>query len=145
LDIILLAIGGTCTALQGIVNGLLSRKTAPGFPPWLSFAVGSTLLFIFLMVDTRGGKSINWKNAFKTAPWWAWLGGLPGAAFVVVITLMMPIRGPAIVYSIYICSKMVTSLIVDSFGFFGAKQRPATIPRLVGFAIMVAGVLMVSL
>ncbi|KAJ2724248.1 hypothetical protein GGI07_002118 [Coemansia sp. Benny D115] len=143
LDVILLMIGGTATALQGIVNGALSRRTAPGFPPWLSFAVGSALLFIFLMIDTRGGRSINWKNAIKTSPWWAWLGGIPGAAFVVVITLMMPIRGPAFVYSIYICAKMVTSLFIDSFGFFGAKQRPATLPRLAGFAIMTAGVLMV--
>ncbi|KAJ1950708.1 hypothetical protein EC988_004288 [Linderina pennispora] len=97
------------------------------------------------MVDTRGGKAITWKNAAKTTPWWAWVGGIPGAAFVVVITLMMPIHGAAIVYSIYICSKMVTSLIIDSFGFFGANQRPASLTRLVGFAIMIAGVLMVSL
>ncbi|ORX74283.1 DUF606-domain-containing protein [Linderina pennispora] len=145
LDFLLLVIGGTCTSLQGIVNGLLSRYTAPGFPPWLSFAVGSTLLFIFFMVDTRGGKAITWKNATKTTPWWAWVGGIPGAAFVVVITLMMPIHGAAIVYSIYICAKMVTSLIIDSFGFFGANQRPASLTRLVGFAIMIAGVLMVSL
>ncbi|KAJ1915319.1 hypothetical protein GGI13_006650 [Coemansia sp. RSA 455] len=145
MDVFLLMIAGTATALQGIVNGSLSRHTSPGFPPWLSFAVGSTLLFVFLMVDTRGGKSINWKNSLKTSPWWAWFGGLPGAAFVVVITLMMPIRGPAIVYSIYICAKMVTSLVVDSFGLLGAKHRPATLPRLAGFCIMTAGVLMVSL
>ncbi|KAJ2338697.1 hypothetical protein GGH92_007049, partial [Coemansia sp. RSA 2673] len=142
MDVFLLMIAGTATALQGIVNGSLSRHTSPGFPPWLSFAVGSTLLFVFLMVDTRGGKSINWKNSLKTSPWWAWFGGLPGAAFVVVITLMMPIRGPAIVYSIYICAKMVTSLVVDSFGLLGAKHRPATLPRLAGFCIMTAGVLM---
>ncbi|KAJ2387425.1 hypothetical protein GGI05_004087, partial [Coemansia sp. RSA 2603] len=92
LDVFLLIVGGTATALQGVVNGSLSRHTAPGFPPWLSFGVGAALLFIFLMVDTRGGKSINWKSAVKTSPWWSWLGGLPGAAFVVVITLMMPIR-----------------------------------------------------
>ncbi|KAJ2709136.1 hypothetical protein H4R19_004406, partial [Coemansia spiralis] len=141
-DVILLMIGGTATALQGVVNGSLSRYTSPGFPPWLSFAVGSVLLMVFFLVDTRGGKAIDWRGSLKTSPWWAWLGGLPGAAFVVVITLMMPIRGPAFVYSIYICAKMVTSLVVDSFGFLGAKQRPATIPRLAGFCIMTAGVLM---
>ncbi|KAJ2364732.1 hypothetical protein H4S02_001480 [Coemansia sp. RSA 2611] len=145
LDVILLMIGGTATALQGVVNGALSDYTSPGFPPWLSFAVGSVLLVVFFLIDTRGGKAINWRNSAKTCPWWAWLGGIPGAAFVVIITLMMPIRGPAFVYSIYICAKMVTSLIVDSFGLFGAKHRPATIPRLVGFLIMTAGVLMVSL
>ncbi|KAI9473154.1 hypothetical protein BX667DRAFT_403291 [Coemansia mojavensis] len=145
LDIILLMVGGTATAIQGVVNGSLSSYTAPGFPPWLSFGVGSVLLVIFFLIDTRGGKSINWRNSLKTSPWWAWLGGLPGAAFVVVITLMMPIRGPAFVYSIYICAKMVTSLVIDSFGLFGAKHHPATIPRIIGFFIMTAGVLMVSL
>ncbi|KAJ2278621.1 hypothetical protein GGH14_002967, partial [Coemansia sp. RSA 370] len=145
LDVLLLMVGGTATALQGVVNGSLSSHTSPGFPPWLSFAVGASLLAIFFLVDTRGGKAVSWRNSFKTCPWWAWLGGIPGAAFVVVITLMMPIRGPAFVYSIYICAKMVTSLVVDSFGLLGAKHHPMTIPRLVGFLIMTAGVLMVSL
>ncbi|KAJ2138632.1 hypothetical protein IW136_003065 [Coemansia sp. RSA 678] len=145
LDVLLLMVGGTATALQGVVNGSLSSHTSPGFPPWLSFAVGASLLAVFFLVDTRGGKAVSWRNSFKTCPWWAWLGGLPGAAFVVVITLMMPIRGPAFVYSIYICAKMVTSLVVDSFGLLGAKHHPMTIPRLVGFLIMIAGVLMVSL
>ncbi|KAJ1730950.1 hypothetical protein LPJ61_002772 [Coemansia biformis] len=145
LDVLLLMVAGTATALQGVVNGSLSKYTSPGFPPWLSFAVGSALLVVFFLVDTRGGKAIDWRSSLKTSPWWAWLGGIPGAAFVVIITLMMPRRGPAFVYSIYICAKMVTSLIVDSFGFLGAKQRPATIPRLAGFCIMTAGVLMVSL
>ncbi|KAJ1725622.1 hypothetical protein LPJ53_000292, partial [Coemansia erecta] len=39
LDVFLLMVGGTATALQGVVNGSLSRYTAPGFPPWLSFGV----------------------------------------------------------------------------------------------------------
>ncbi|KAJ2850668.1 hypothetical protein IWW36_001712 [Coemansia brasiliensis] len=145
MDILLLMIGGTCTALQGAVNGSLSININGGFSAWLSFAIGSFLLFIFFIIDTRGGKTINWKNSFKTAPWWSWLGGIPGAAFVLFITLFIPYRGSAVVSGITICAQMVTSLFVDSFAFFGCNHRPATIPRLFGTALLIAGVLMVAL
>ncbi|KAJ1934136.1 hypothetical protein EC988_008903, partial [Linderina pennispora] len=71
LDLLLLMFGGVCTSLQGVVNGSLSVHVNGGFSSWLSFAIGSTVLFVFFMVDTRGGKAINWKNAAKTTPWWA--------------------------------------------------------------------------
>ncbi|KAJ1888933.1 hypothetical protein LPJ81_006224, partial [Coemansia sp. IMI 209127] len=80
MDIFLLMVGGTCTGLQGAVNGAMSIHVNGGFSAWLSFAFGSVLLFIFFMIDTRGGKTINWKNSLKTAPWWSWFGGIPGAA-----------------------------------------------------------------
>ncbi|KAJ2795317.1 hypothetical protein H4R20_005924, partial [Coemansia guatemalensis] len=69
MDIFLLMVAGASTALQGAVNGSMSIHVNGGFSAWLSFAIGSFLLFIFFMLDTRGGKSIKWKNAFKTAPW----------------------------------------------------------------------------
>ncbi|KAJ2422696.1 hypothetical protein GGF41_003411, partial [Coemansia sp. RSA 2531] len=81
LDVFLLMIGGVCTLLQGVVNGSLSIHVSGSFASWLSFGVGSFLLVIFFLLDTRGGKSVEWKNAAKTTPWWAWLGGVPGAAF----------------------------------------------------------------
>ncbi|KAJ2814936.1 hypothetical protein GGI24_006218 [Coemansia furcata] len=145
LDVILLMIAGGCTLLQGVVNGSLSTHVSGSFASWLSFGVGSMLLGIYFLLDTRGGKAIEWKNAAKTAPWWAWLGGVPGAAFVLIITLLIPYRGAAVVSGITICSQMVVSLLVDSFAFFGCVHRPATIPRLLGICLMVAGVLLVAL
>ncbi|KAJ2560002.1 hypothetical protein EV175_000003 [Coemansia sp. RSA 1933] len=145
MDIFLLMVAGTCTALQGAVNGSMSIHINGGFGAWLSFAFGSVLLFIFFIIDTRGGKAINWKNAAKTAPWWSWFGGIPGAAFVLFITLFIPYRGAAVVSGITICAQMLTSLFVDCFAFFGCGHRPASLPRLLGMALVIAGVLMVAL
>ncbi|KAJ2740187.1 hypothetical protein GGI20_005939 [Coemansia sp. BCRC 34301] len=145
LDVLLLMVGGVCTLLQGVVNGSLSTHVSGSFASWLSFGVGSLLLGIFFLLDSRGGRSIDWKNAAKTAPWWAWLGGVPGAAFVLIITLLIPYRGAAVVSGITICSQMVVSLFVDSFALFGCVHRPATILRLLGIGLMVTGVLMVAL
>ncbi|KAJ2446421.1 hypothetical protein GGF42_005695 [Coemansia sp. RSA 2424] len=145
LDVVLLMVAGACTLLQGVVNGSLSMHVSGSFASWLSFGVGSFMLVIFFLLDTRGGKSIAWGNAIKTAPWWAWLGGVPGAAFVLIITLLIPYRGAAVVSGVTICSQMVVSLFVDSFALFGCVHRPTTIPRLVGICLMVAGVLMVAL
>ncbi|PIA15710.1 hypothetical protein COEREDRAFT_81838 [Coemansia reversa NRRL 1564] len=144
MDIVLLMIAGACTSLQGAVNGSMSIHVNGGFSAWLSFAIGSFLLFIFFILDTRGGKAIKWKNAFKTAPWWCWWGGIFGAAYVLFITLFIPYRGAAVVSGITICAQMLTSLIVDSFAFFGCIHRPATLPRIFGMCLLIAGVLMVA-
>ncbi|KAJ1960523.1 hypothetical protein GGI12_003754 [Dipsacomyces acuminosporus] len=145
MDVFLLMIAGACTSLQGVVNGSLSIHVHGGFSSWLSFAVGSFLMFIFFMIDTRGGKAIDWKDSFKTCPLIYWLGGLPGALFVLIITLLIPYRGAAVVSGVTIAAQMVTSLLVDSFAFFECIHRPATIPRLVGICLLIAGVLMVAL
>ncbi|KAJ1728935.1 hypothetical protein LPJ61_003773 [Coemansia biformis] len=145
MDMLLLMVAGACTSLQGAVNGALSIHTNGGFSAWLSFAIGSFVLLLFFLIDTRGAKTINWKSAVKTAPWWCWWGGLAGAAYVLFITLFIPYRGAAVVSGVTICAQMLTSLFVDSFAFFGCIHRPASIPRLVGMALLIAGVLMVAL
>ncbi|KAJ2781571.1 hypothetical protein H4R18_002803 [Coemansia javaensis] len=145
MDVALLMVGGACTALQGAVNGALSTHINGGFSAWLSFAIGSFVLFVFFAIDTRGGKAINWRSAAKTAPWWCWWGGLAGAAYVLFITLFIPYRGAAVVSGVTICAQMLTSLFVDSLAFFGCIHRPATLLRLAGIALLIAGVLMVAL
>ncbi|KAJ1934969.1 hypothetical protein GGF37_006174 [Kickxella alabastrina] len=145
LDVLLLIIAGGSIGIQGSVNGSMSIHVNGGFSAWLTFAMGSFILFVCFMIETRGGKSIDWRNAFKTAPWWCWLGGIPGAAFVLFITLFIPYRGAAVVNGITICAQMLISLIVDSFAFFECKHRPATIPRVIGMCLLIAGVLMVAL
>ncbi|KAJ2794044.1 hypothetical protein H4R21_005655, partial [Coemansia helicoidea] len=47
MDLLLLMVGGACTSLQGAVNGALSMSINGGFSAWLSFAIGSFLLFLF--------------------------------------------------------------------------------------------------
>ena len=62
-------------------------------------------------------------------PWWAWSGGLFGATFIVI--------------AILVTGQMLASLAFDHFGWLGLTQRPIDLPRLLGVALLIAGVVLI--
>jgi bacterial/archaeal transporter family-2 protein len=84
-------------------------------------------------------------NRAGDAPWWAWVGGLLGA-FYVTATVVVPVRiGAAAFFGILVAAQLVTSVLVDQFGWVGFPQREVSPLRLVGVGLLVAGALLVRL
>jgi transporter family-2 protein len=81
----------------------------------------------------------------SAAPWWAWLGGLFGAFFV-TSTVVVPVRiGAAAFFGILVAAQLITSVVLDRFGWIGFPQRDVSPLKLVGVALLVAGALLVRL
>lgn len=76
-------------------------------------------------------------------PWWAWSGGLFGAVFIALAILLVPKLGAAAFIAILVTGQMLASLAFDQFGWLGLAQRPIDLPRLVGVALLVAGVVLI--
>ena len=75
-------------------------------------------------------------------PWWAWSGGLFGATFIVIAILIVPKLGAAAFIAILVTGQMLASLAFDQFGWLGLAQRPIDLPRLLGVALLIAGVVL---
>lgn len=73
-------------------------------------------------------------------PWWAWSGGLFGAIFIGLAIYLFPLLGAATFISILIAGQMITSITFDHFGWLGLAQRSIDLPRLLGVALLIAGV-----
>ncbi|KAJ1920820.1 hypothetical protein H4219_001056 [Mycoemilia scoparia] len=142
---IFLIIAGILQAIQGNVNGELSKTLGGGFAAWLSFCIGFVILLVYFLVESKGGTTIQWRTLFKQAPWWCWMGGLVGSMFVLLITLIIPYRGSAVTNGIPICVQLISSVIYDHFGILGLQTRRLSLLRLSGSLLMVGGILMVSL
>jgi transporter family-2 protein len=77
-------------------------------------------------------------------PWWLWLGGLIGAAFVFGALFVAPRVGAAAFAAATIFGSAVASLAIDHFGAFGFTPRPLDMQRLAGAACLLAGVFLLQ-
>src|SRR5689334_10615816 len=73
-------------------------------------------------------------------PWWAWLGGLCGAASLLSQPIAAPRLGAGTYIGLFITASSVMSVIFDHFGWLGFAEHPAGIARVLGCALMVVGI-----
>ena len=135
-----LLLAGAATALQGPTNARL--VTAVGSPlnaAFISFAVGTVALgLLALVLQTRPDV-----GAMKALPWWAWMGGLYGCAFVVSAAWGVPRLGVATTITVMIAGQLLLSLALDHFGALGVEKQPLSLGRIAGVALVIGGVVLV--
>jgi transporter family-2 protein len=105
----------------------------------VNFVVGLGALVLVAMAS-----GARWAPGSTAAvPAWAWFGGLLGAAYVASTTVLGPRLGAAALLALTLAGQMVAALIVDHYGVIGFPQSPVTPSRLIGAALLVAGVLLI--
>jgi transporter family-2 protein len=78
------------------------------------------------------------------APWWAWLGGLLGAAYVASVTVLGPRLGAATLTAVVVAGQMLAALVIDHYGLVGFPQQATTLAKLAGAALIVVGVVLLT-
>lgn len=77
-------------------------------------------------------------------PWWAWLGGLISLAPTIAgLTLAQKIGAGAFT-GVTVTAAVVISILFDHFALMGFKAHPASVPRIAGGALMIAGVWLIA-
>lgn len=138
----LLVVGaGISVAVQQVLNANLRGEL--GSPWWaglVSYLTGS-LVMLTLVLLTKGPKLSEVLSA-RTAPI-SWTGGVFGALFVGTAILMIPRLGAATVLALIVVGQMAGGVVIDHFGLFGTPQHLASPMRLLGAAVLIAGVVMI--
>lgn len=78
------------------------------------------------------------------APWWAWSGGILGAVFILLVILLLPSLGAATLLALVVAGQMTAAVLMDHFGAFGLAQQSLSISRLLGVALVIAGVVLIK-
>jgi bacterial/archaeal transporter family-2 protein len=81
--------------------------------------------------------------AARHAPPVLWMSGLLGAFFVTTTILIAPRLGIALTFGLVIAGQMLVSLIFDQFGLLGMPVKELSVMRLIGAALLVAGVILI--
>ena len=122
------------TQLRNVVGG-------PVLAAGLSFLVGTVVLFVATIAINRAVPNFG---PALSAPWWMWTGGLLGAGFVLASVVLTPRLGAATTIGLFLTGQVIASITIDHFGLFRVAVQEATVPRLLGALLIVAGVFLVQ-
>jgi transporter family-2 protein len=139
---ILLALAaGFCLPTQAGINAQLNLwARSPVLTAAISFAVGTVVLAAYALLlrlplpplATAVGR-----------PWWIWSGGALGAFFVAAAVVLVPRLGATSMLSLILAGQMAASLFLDHFGLLGYPVHPVSAGRLLGAALLAAGVVLI--
>jgi transporter family-2 protein len=135
-------IAGVAFAVQFGVNAQLSNFIgSPLAAATVSFWVGAVAL---LAVSLIGRQPLPLENTVTEAPWWTWTGGMLGAFVVVSSIILVPRIGAAATIGLVLAGQVVASIIIDHLGLLRVPVHELTAPRIVGAAMIIAGVVLVQ-
>ena len=121
LPLLMLIVGGALLPAQFATNSTLAGQTGSVvLAAAISYLVGALFLVVLLAVTRQ---KANWA-ASRNAPWWAWMGGVIGSAYVVGSVVLTQQLGAALATTLVIASQLVTATLFDHFGVLGLPRRP---------------------
>ncbi|WP_221566587.1 DMT family transporter [Alkalihalobacillus sp. TS-13] len=130
--VIIVFIGGIAVAVQAGVNGGLGKQVGVIEGAFLSFLIGTVTLFLMMIFFGKG----NILQA-TAVPRWQLIGGVLGAFYVFAMVLAVPKIGVAASLISVIAAQLITSSVIDHFGWLGMKQIPIDGKRILGFCFLI--------
>lgn len=139
--IVLLA--GVANAAQAGQNGMLAKGLAGSLTAGLIVAAGTASSI--LVAGFLSGK-LAWPTAAQMLdmPWWAWFGGVLGGGIILAQFIVARQIGAAPFLGMLVTAGVVTSIVLDHFGWIGFDRHPATAWRVIGGLLMIGGVALVA-
>ena len=141
LPMLLTVAAGVSVVVQQVLNA--NMRMALNSAAWSGFAsyvVGVVCMGI-LALALRD--PIPSAGLVARIPWWAWSGGVFGTIFIGLAIVLVPQLGAATFIALLVTGQMIGSLAFDHFGLLGLAQRPVDLPRLVGVALLIGGVVLI--
>ncbi len=138
---VLLGVGAGClVGLQAPINSRLGRSVGTAQAATFSFLVGTVLLVAIASVWSGGLGALS---KVGQVPWWALVGGALGAVFVTVALVAVRTLGASGFTAVVIAGQLLMSVAIDRFGLVGVAKQPIGATRIIGLALLVAGVVLV--
>ena len=139
---LLVALGGAGLAMQAAWNARL--RAATGSPVLTTIISVVVTLVSLILVWASGATARGSVPAFKSIPLWAWLGGLFAGFYLTASLIAIPRLGAAAVFSLVIAGQLIAALILDTTGAFGVPQIAFSAGRVLGVALLLAGVVLLQ-
>jgi transporter family-2 protein len=140
LAVVLTAAVGGLVAIQAPINSQLGRRVGTYQGALVSFAVGTLLLTAIVLV---AGGGIGKVAEARHVSWYYLLGGVLGAAYVSCVLVTVRTLGAGGVTAATIAGQLTMAVVVDQLGILGIPKHPITVTRLLGIALLAAGVYLV--
>ena len=131
---------GAAAAIQSASNAGLRAHIGLGS----ALIVNTTVVLIATIVLwlATGAQTTFFPSA---APWTLYVGGLCGFATIAALALAFPPLGAAWAIAMMVLGQGVAALAIDHFGLMGMPRDPITATRLLGVALVAAGIVVMRI
>ena len=135
--------------LSGVLNSLQTGNNTQlgkslGQPIAAAFIVYLVGLLTLAVIAPFLGFSFSAYGRVGQAPWWAWVGGIFGALYILAMLYVTDKVGAGTFTALTVTAAIVTTVVIDHFGWLGLDRHPASAGRIIGCVLMVGGVFLVS-
>lgn len=138
-------VAGAALAMQPAINSRLA--VAVGSPlqaSLFSFASG-TILLLAIMYIAKDHRPYVAGVITAPRPGWTWLGGLIGVCVVVGQTYLVRYVGVGLLTILNIFGMLVSGALIDHFGLLNTVKRPVSGRKLLGLALVLAGIIILNI
>src|SRR5690606_13737164 len=104
---------GGALAAQAVINARL--RVSLGSPLWAAAVQTLVGLLLILVVAGLARHTVPLAEQASRVPWWAWIGGLIGATYVVVSLTLVSHLGAALMLSAMIVGQLTAALLIDHY------------------------------
>ncbi|MDR6724554.1 transporter family-2 protein [Paenibacillus amylolyticus] len=124
---------GALLSLEGALYGKLGEQVGALETNFYNFFMGAIIALILLIFFGRGNlKLIN------TFPKWNLIGGILGVTYLLTLVIGVPIVGVGISMIAIVVGQMVTSMLIDHFGWLGSTRKRIGSKRVAALILMLA-------
>ena len=138
--VVLTAAVGGLIALQAPINSHLGRSIGTFQAAFVSFAIGTLLLAAIAAVAKGGMAQVS---GVRSVTWYYLTGGMLGAAYVTTVLVTVRSLGAGGVVAATIAGQLTMGVLVDHLGLLGVAKDPITATKVVGIALLAAGVFLI--
>ena len=136
------ALGGMFNTVQSGANAQLRKSlNQPVLSGAVVYATGLAGLLVLLLFAHPVKPAAD---RLAQTPWWAWAGGVLSIGSTMAGLMLSRKMGSAVFTSLSLTTALVTSVLLDHFGWVGFEVHRANPLRVVGCGLMITGILLIA-
>ena len=140
LAVLLTVFTGGLIALQAPINSILGKAVGSFAAATVSFVIGTIALVAITLLVGGGFGDLGEISGLS---WYYLAGGLLGAAYVTTVLVTVRSLGAGGVSAATIAGQLTASVVIDGYGILGLEERPLSLQRVFGIALLAAGTYLV--
>jgi transporter family-2 protein len=127
--------GGIAVGLQSPLASILSQRLGL-FESVFIVHIGGAVIALLPLLFHGGGKLSQWRSV----PWYALIAGVFGLVVIGAVSYMIPRIGVAAAITTIVAGQLLVATALDHFGLLGTAVRSFDATRVLGMAVVLAGV-----
>jgi len=126
--------GGIAIGLQNPMASMITQRLGIFESVFIVHVGGAVIALIPILI--LGSKLSQWRSV----PWYALGAGFFGLIVIGSVSYMIPRIGIAAAITTIVAGQLLVGLALDHFGLLGATVKPLELTRVIGIAVVLAGV-----